>query len=218
MAMSHRAFVLHHTALRQVPGVPEVSLHLADDVLAIWHALQVETGDPETALPYWALAWGGGLAIARYLAEYPDVVSGRRVYDLASGSGLCAIAAARAGAGRVEANDVDPYAAAAIALNARANRCRVDVSLRDVLDDAPPPDVDIVLTGDAWYNAELAGRVLRWLRRVTAAGIDVLVGDPGRAYLPADALEEVASYEVRTTSDLEDLRFTDARVFRLRPV
>ena len=138
------------------------------------------------------------------------------MYDLASGSGLVAIAAAHAGAPRVEANDVDPFAAAAIALNTRANRSRIDVSLRDSLDD-PPPDVDVVLAGDAWYNAELAGRILPWLRRVSAAGIDVLVGDPGRVYLPADELEEVARYEVRTTSDLEDLRFTDARVFRLRP-
>jgi predicted nicotinamide N-methyase len=137
------------------------------------------------------------------------------VYDLASGSGLVAIAAAQAGADHVEANDVDPFAAAAIALNARANRSRIEVSLRDALDD-PPPDVDIVLTGDAWYNADLAGRVLPWLRRVSAAGIDVIVGDPGRAYLPTDELEVIATYGVRTTSDLEDLRFTDARVFRLR--
>jgi len=216
MAASRRAFVLRHTALQPVPGLPGISLQLTDDVLAVWHALQVETGDPEAALPYWALAWGGGQAIARYLEEHPDLVSRRRVYDLASGSGLVAIAAAAAGADHVEANDVDPFAGAAIALNARANHARIDVSLRDALDD-PPPEVDVVLTGDAWYNAELAGRVLPWLRRVSDAGIDVIVGDPGRAYLPTDELEPIATYEVRTTSNLEDLRFTDARVYRLRP-
>jgi predicted nicotinamide N-methyase len=216
MASPCRAFVLRHTALRPVPALPGISIHLTDDVLAVWHALQVETGDPEAALPYWAVAWGGGQAVARHLQEHPEVVAGRRVYDLAAGSGLVAIAAAHAGAARVEANDVDPFAAAAIALNARANRSRIDVSLRDALDD-PPPDADVVLTGDAWYSAELADRVLPWLRRVSAAGIDILVGDPGRAYLPTDELEEVATYDVRTTSDLEDLRFTDARVFRLRP-
>lgn len=216
MAASRRAFVLRHATLQPVPGLPGISLHLTDDVLAVWHALQVETGDPETGLPYWALAWGGGQAIARHLAEHPEVVAGRRVYDLASGSGLVAIAAAQAGAAHVVANDVDPFAAAAIGLNARANRSRIDVSLRDALDDAPP-DVDVVLTGDAWYNAELAGRVLPWLRRAGTAGIDVIVGDPGRSYLPTDELESIATYEVRTTSDLEDLRFTDARVYRLRP-
>src|SRR6185436_2349264 len=129
-------------------------------------------------------------------------------------SGLCAIAAAQAGANAVEANDIDPFAAAAIALNARANRCRIDVTRRDALDDDPPA-ADVVLAGDCWYSADLAARVMPWLRRVEAVGIDVLIGDPGRDRLPTESLVEVATYDVRTTSDLENLAFTRARVFRL---
>jgi len=214
MAASPRAFVLRHTRLRAVPGMEGIRLHLADDLLPVWRALQVETDDPEAALPYWAAAWGGGLAISRHLAEHPEIVAGRRVYDLASGSGLCAIAAAQAGAAQVEAVDIDRFAAAAIALNARANGCRVDVTRRDALGD-PPPDVNVLLAGDCWYEADLAARVLPWLRAAQAEGIEVLVGDPGRAYLPTDALIELAAYDVRTTSDVEDLAFRTARVYRL---
>jgi predicted nicotinamide N-methyase len=214
MASSARAFVLRHTRLRPVPGLEEIELHLADDVLDVWGALQVETGDPETSLPYWAVAWGGGLAVGRYLRVHPELVAGRRVFDLGSGSGLCAIAAMRAGAEQVDASDIDPYAAAAILLNARANRCRVDVVVRDALDQAPP-DVDAILAADCWYNAALAARVLPWLRRADAVGIEVLIGDPGRAHLPTSELVEVATYDVRTTSDLEDLRLTQGHVYRL---
>jgi predicted nicotinamide N-methyase len=214
MASSTRAFVLRHTRLRPVPGLEEIELHLADDVLGVWGALQVETGDPETALPYWAVAWGGGLAVGRYLRDHPVFVAGRRVFDLGSGSGLCAIAAVRAGAEQVEANDIDSFAAAAITLNARANRCRIDVARRDALDQEPP-DVDVILAADCWYNAELAGRVLPWLRRAEAAGIEVLIGDPGRDDLPREELVEVATYDVRTTSDLEGLRLTQGHVYRL---
>ena len=214
MAASPRAFVLRHTRLRQIPGLQSVRLHLADDLLPVWRALQVETDDPEAALPYWAAAWGGGLAIARHLAEHPEIVAGRRVYDLASGSGLCAIAASRAGASRVEAVDVDPFAVAAIALNAKANACRVDAMRRDALAD-PPPDADVLLAGDCWYDAGLAAHALPWLRQAQDHGIEVLIGDPGRAYLPVDALVEVAAYDVRTTSDVEDLAFRTASVYRL---
>jgi predicted nicotinamide N-methyase len=214
MASSARAFVLRHTRLRPMPGLEEIELHLADDVLDVWGALQVETGDPETSLPYWAVAWGGGLAVGRYLRDHPELVASRRVFDLGSGSGLCAIAAMRAGAQQVDANDIDPYAAAAIALNARANRCRIDVALRDALDHEPP-DVDVILAADCWYNAALADRVLSWLRRAEAAGIEVLIGDPGRAHLPREVLVEVATYDARTTSDLEDLRLTQGHVYRL---
>jgi predicted nicotinamide N-methyase len=215
MAASARSFVLRHTRLRAVPGLDGMRLHLADEVLPLWHAVQLETGDPDAALPYWGFAWGGGLAIGRYLAEHPDVVAGRRVFDLGSGSGLAAIAAMRAGAADVTASDIDAFALAAIRINARANDVRIDLVGRDVLDE-PPPDVDVVLAGDTWYEAGLARRVLPWLRRASAAGIDVLVGDPGRRDLPTDALEALASYPVRTTTELEDLKLTEARVYRLR--
>ena len=214
MANSTRVFVLRHTRVRPVPGLEEIRLHLAHEVLPLWHALQVETGDPEAALPYWAFAWGGGLAIARYLREHPEVVAGRRVFDLASGSGLCAIAAMRAGATTATGVDVDPFSAAAIELNARANRVRVSAIHADVLDEEPP-DADVILAGDTWYEARLAERVLPWLRRARDAGLDVLVGDPGRRYLPTDALVDLASYDVRTTTELEDLELKRASVYRL---
>lgn len=216
MAASTRAFVLRHTRLRPVPGLEEVRLHLADDVLALWRAAQLETGDPDAALPYWAVAWGGGLALGRYLRERPDAVAGRRVFDLGSGSGLCAVAAMLAGAASAVGADIDPFAAAAIALNARANDRRVAVVRRDVLDDEPP-DVDVVLAADCWYEAALAERVLPWLRRARERGIDVLVGDPGRRYLPLDDLVELAAYEVRTTTALEDMDRKRAAVYALSP-
>jgi predicted nicotinamide N-methyase len=217
MAASPRAFVLRHTRLRPVPGLEEIRLHLADEVLPLWHAVQVETGEPDAALPYWAFAWGGGLAIGRYLRDHPEVVAGRRVFDLASGSGLCAIAAMRAGARVATGADIDALAVTAIALNARANGRRVTSIRRDVLDEEPP-DVEVILAGDAWYEAGLAGRVLPWLQQAASRGIEVIVGDPGRRYLPTDALVELASYEVRTSTELEDLEYKEARVYALRPV
>jgi predicted nicotinamide N-methyase len=215
VAFSHRAFILRHTRLRPVPGLDGVRLHEADDVLGLWHALAVETGDPDTALPYWAFAWGGGLAVARHLALHPELVAGRRVFDLATGSGLCAVAAAVAGATSVVGSDIDPFAAAAVRLNARSNGCRVGVVGRDVLDEGPP-DAEVVLAGDWAYEAPLARRVLPWLQRVASAGIDVLVGDPGRRYLPVEELDVVAEYEVRTTTALEDMERKRAWVYRLR--
>jgi predicted nicotinamide N-methyase len=215
MAASPRAFVLRHTHLRPVPGLEEVRLHLADEVLPLWHAVQVETGDPDAALPYWAFAWAGGLAIGRYLGERPEAVAGRRVFDMASGSGLCAIAALHAGASEVTGADIDGFAVAAIELNSRANGGRITVVRRDVLDEEPP-DVDVLLAGDCWYDARLAERVLPWLRRAHARGIDVLVGDPGRRFLPTRELVEIASYEVRTTTELEDLERKQGSVYALR--
>jgi predicted nicotinamide N-methyase len=215
MASSVRGFIRRHTRCRPVPGLGSVRLHLADETLPLWRAVQLETRDPDTPLPFWAYAWGGGLAISRYLLDRPEAVAGRRVADLGTGSGLCAIAAMQAGATSVVAIDVDPFAVAAVALNARANGVRVTVVAHDVLDD-DPPDVEVLMAGDCWYEASLAERVLPWLRRARDRGLDVIVGDPGRRYLPADALEVVATYEVRTTTDLEDLGHRTAHVYRLR--
>jgi len=184
---SPRSFVLRHTHVRPVPGLEEVRLHLADEVLPLWHAVQVETDDPDAALPYWAFAWGG----------------------------VCAIAAMRAGASAAAGADIDPFAAAAITLNARANGHRVTAVCRDVLDD-DPPDADVILAGDCWYEARLAERVLPWLEGARARGIDVLVGDPGRRFLPSDALVELAAYDVRTTTVLEDLDRRTGWVYALR--
>ncbi len=199
-----------------MPGLEAIRLHLSDEVLPLWRAVQVETGDPDAPLPYWAFAWAGGMAVGRYLGEHPESVAGRRVFDLGSGSGLCAIVAARCGASAVIAADIDANAAAAIELNARANGSRVTVIRRDVLDE-PPPDVDVVLAGDTWYEAALAERVLPWLRAAGAQGSDVIVGDPGRRYLPDEELVELAVYDVRTTTELEDMDRKQGRVYALRP-
>ena len=208
--------MLHHTRLRPVPGVEAIRLHLSDEVLPLWHDLQVASGDPEAPLPYWAFAWAGGLALARYLQERPEIVRGRSVVDVGTGSGLCAIAAARAGAASVMAIDVDRHAVEAARLNARANGVRIDVIGRDVADE-PAANVDVVLAGDCWYEVGAADRVTRWLADAATAGAEVLVGDPGRRYLPLPVLDELATYEVRTTTELEDLSQKTARVHRLRP-
>ena len=217
MADSPRAFVLRHTRVRPVPGLEEIRLHLADQVLPLWHAVEAETGDADPPLPYWAFAWAGGLALGRYLRDHPETVRGRRVFDLASGSGLCAIAALNAGATEAAGADIDPFAVAAIELNAHANGRRVTAVRRDVLGEEPP-DVDVILAGDCWYEQGLAGRVLPWLLRAREREIDVLVGDPGRRYLPTDHLIELASYDVRTTTELEDLELKQGRVYALRQV
>lgn len=200
-----------------MPGLGRLRLHLADDVLALWRATQLATGDEDAPLPYWAFAWGGGLALARYLREHPETVAGRRVLDVASGSGLVAIAAMRVGAIEATAVDIDPFATAAIELNAQTNGVRVAVLRRDVLDDPQPPaGVDVVLAGDCWYEARFAVRVTSWLRRASDAGLDVLIGDPGRRYLPIAELVKVAAYDVRTTTELEDLDLKRGTVYRLR--
>jgi predicted nicotinamide N-methyase len=215
MPASRRAFVLRHTRLRPVPGFEEIRLHLADEVLPLWHAAQLETADPDAALPYWAFAWAGGLAIGSYLRDHPAAVAGRRVFDLAAGSGLCAIGALRAGASAATSADIDAFALAAVKLNARANGYRIGLVGRDVLDEEAP-DVDVILAGDCWYDARLAERVLPWLRRAHERGIDVLVGDPGRRYLPTGELREIAAYDVRTTTELEDLALKTGHVYALR--
>ncbi len=215
MPASRRAFILRHTRLRPVPGIEEIRLHLADEVLPLWHAVQVETGDPDAALPYWAFAWSGGLAIARYLRDHPEAVAGRRVFDVGAGSGLCAIAAILAGASEATSADIDALAVTAVEVNARANGRRVAVVRRDVLDEEPP-DVDVIVAGDCLYEAGLAERVLPWLRRAHDRGIEVLVGDPGRRYLPTGELIECAAYDVRTTTELEDLALKKGYVYTLR--
>jgi predicted nicotinamide N-methyase len=216
MASTARAFVLRHTNLQVVRGLEPLRLHLTNDVLSLWRATQLETGDPDAPLPYWAFAWAGGLAIARYVGDHPHAIAGRRVFDLGSGSGLCAIVAMRAGASQATGADIDPFAAAAIELNARANGVRVSAVRRDVLDD-DPPETDVLLAGDCWYESRLAARVLPWLRAARAAGTDVLLGDPGRRYLPMDELVLLATYDVRTTTELEDLDHKQASVHTLRP-
>lgn len=209
-----RALIARHTRLEEVPGLPGLRLHLSGDVLTLWHDVQLATEDSDAPIPFWAFAWGGGLALAHYLRDHPDAVAGKRVLDLGSGSGLCAIAALQAGAASATAVDVDPFAAAAIALNARANGVRIDVVAEDLL-DGPPADVDVIVAGDLWYEQEFGDRATAWLERARESGTRVLIGDPGRRYLSADAFTKVGEYEVRSTTDLEDLARTRAWVYEL---
>jgi predicted nicotinamide N-methyase len=211
-----RAFVRRHTTLRDIAELPGLRLHLSDDLLDVWRSVQLELADDDAPMPYWAAAWAGGLAVASLIRERPEVVTGRRVLDFGSGSGLVGIAAMQAGAANVDAVDIDPFAMAAIQLNARANDVRVSPMRRDMIGEPPPAEIDVLLAADCWYEAGLASVVTPWLTSVAAAGVDVLIGDPGRRFLPAEALEEIAEYEVRTTSALEDQDQRMARVYRLR--
>jgi predicted nicotinamide N-methyase len=153
-------------------------------------------------MPFWSFPWAGGQALARYVLDNRDLVIGRRVLDLAAGSGLVAIAAAMAGASDVTANDIDPCASAAQELNAQANGVRIRTLTADILD--ADTDADVILAGDVCYEREFADRMVAFLRRASSRGADVLLGDPGRAYLPRESLDEVASYDVPTSLTLED--------------
>lgn len=202
--MSHRrrAFIRHWTHLAAPPLVPEVRLHLAERVMPLWEALARDASEPELPPPYWAFAWAGGQALARYVLDHRDVVEGRRVVDLATGSGLCAIAALLAGAAEVLAIDIDPWARDVVALNASANGVHVPFSGEDPL-DGEPPDAQVVLAGDIGYEWALAERGMAWLRRAAGQGIRSLVGDPERHHLPHAGLAAVGGYVVPTALDLE---------------
>lgn len=179
--------------------------------MAVLQRAGEELGRDDPPLAFWAFAWPGGLALARYLLDHPTEVAGLRVLDVAAGSGLCAIAAVRAGAARVEAVDIDPLAEAAATVNARANGVRFAVRRADVLSD-PSPDVDVILAGDVSYEQPMATRMHAWLRRASLGGTRVLIGDPGRRYLPPD-LEPLATYRVRTTREIEDAEVRPASVY-----
>jgi predicted nicotinamide N-methyase len=186
------------TRLGSVPLVPEIRLHQASEPIGLWQRTELAAGRTGLDPPFWAFAWAGGQALARYVLDHPEAVAGRRAIDVASGSGLVAIAAAKAGAAAVTAYDVDPLATAAITVNAGANGVAVRAVCADVLDeDGPPsPDTDLVLVADAFYERDLADRVTRFLERGRARGAAVLVGDFGRAYLPRDRLRPLATYDV----------------------
>ena len=186
------------TRLSSVPLVPEIRLHQASEPIGLWERTELAAGRTGLDPPFWGFAWAGGQALARYLLDHPEAVRGRHAIDVASGSGLVAIAAAKAGAAAVTAYDIDPLAVAAIAVNAAANGVAVPAACADVLDeDGPPsPDTDLVLVADAFYERELADRVMRFLARGRARGVAALVGDFGRAYLPRDRLTPLAAYDV----------------------
>jgi predicted nicotinamide N-methyase len=199
--------------LTSAPLVPEVRLFLAEDPTILWARLQAGAGGPVPA-PFWASAWTGGQAVARYVLDHPETVAGRRVLDLASGSGIVAIAAALAGATLVTANDIDPGAAVAIRANAEANAVDIVPLVADILDDGDTlsGDVDVVLAGDVLYNDALAPRVLAFLTAVARQAAVVLVGDPGRGRVPSASWDTVATYPV--SGEAEDALITGASVLR----
>jgi predicted nicotinamide N-methyase len=207
------AFILAHTRLLPTPHAPEILLHVADEATELWRKTEEELGAIGLPPPFWAFAWAGGQALARYVLDQPEAVRGKRVLDFASGSGLVGIAAAKAGAARVEAADIDAFASAAQALNARAN----GVALVSRGEDLVGRDEgwEAVLAGDVCYERDTAERVVAWLRALHARGALVLIGDPGRAYLPKD-LAPLATYEVPATRELEDAEIKKASVWRFR--
>lgn len=212
------AFIRAETRLRAVAHVPEILLHLADEAVPLWQKTEEELGAMGLPPPFWAFAWAGGQALARHLLDHPALVRSRRVLDLGSGSGLVAIAAAKAGAVPVIAAEIDAFAAAAIELNAAANDVYVEVLVRDLLDDAgATARYDTILVGDLFYEQTTAARVLAWLDRHAALGAVVLVGDPGRSYFPAARLEKLADYGVPVTRELEDNDIKRTAVWRLDP-
>ena len=209
-----RALVLACAAPAPVPLVPEVVLHQGGGVVALWEQVERATGRTGTAPPFWAYPWAGGQALARHVLDHPGEVAGRRVLDLASGSGLVAVAAALAGAAAVTAAEVDELAVAATGLNAAANSVAVDAVLRDVL-AGDGEGAEVVLAGDVFYERAMAERVLPFLRRAVARGASVLVGDPGRAYLPASGLQQVAVHQVPVVAELEDAATKRTTVWRV---
>ena len=211
---ARRQFIVANTRLQSPPHTPELTLHLADEVTPIWRMTEEALAEIGLPPPFWAFAWAGGQALARYVLDHPDLVAGKRVIDFASGSGLVAIAAMKAGAAHVLAADIDPFCGAALALNAKANGVAADFTDRNLL-DAPPPAADVILAGDICYEKPLAEQVMDWLRQARMAGAEVLIGDPGRTYFPKTGLEHLAEYQVPTTRELEDFEVKRTRVWRL---
>jgi predicted nicotinamide N-methyase len=212
-ALDRRGFILANTALLPVPHAPELRLHVAQEATELWQKTEDELATISLPPPFWAFAWAGGQALARHLLDHPHLVAGRRVLDFASGSGLVAIAAARAGAARVEACDIDAFAAVAMALNAAANAVALAIRLEDVV--GRDEGWEVICAGDVCYEKAMAERVVEWLAGLSRRGALVLIGDPGRSYLPKQRLDMLASYEVPVTRSLEDAEIKRSSVWRL---
>ena len=207
-------FIAANTRLQAVPHAPEISLWLADEITPLWRLTEEELGAMGLPPPFWAFAWAGGQALARWLLDHPDQVAGQRVIDLAAGSGLVGVAAMKAGAASVLAADIDPFCAAAVAANARSNGVEIAFTDANLL-DAPPPLADLICAGDVFYEKPMAEVVLAWLKQAKANGARVIVGDPGRTYFPKSGLTLLAEYTVPTTRELEDQEVKRSRVWSL---
>ncbi|PKQ09406.1 MAG: nicotinamide N-methylase [Alphaproteobacteria bacterium HGW-Alphaproteobacteria-12] len=207
-------FIRANTALHEPPLVPEIRLHLATEIVPIWQMTEEELEKSGLPPPFWAFAWAGGQALARYILDNPSLVAGKSVLDFGSGSGLIGIAAAKAGAAAVLAADIDPFAVTAITLNAEVNGVTVSVTGADIA-GVENRDWGVILVGDMCYERPLAERIETWLRRLVREGVSVLIGDPGRTYLPKSGLEKLASYAVKTTRELEDTDVRNTSVWRV---
>jgi len=208
--MTPEDFIKTNARLMAPPLVPEIKLHLATEVVPLWRATEEELAEAGLPPPYWAFAWAGGQALARYVLDHPALVQGKQVLDIGAGSGLVGLAAAKAGAAQVLAADIDAFACAAIRLNAQANDCALAVTQEDLIGTAGAWDV--ILVGDLFYERPLAERLQAWLKPMSAV---VLLGDPGRNYFPKTIVEKLASFSVQTTRDLEDREIRETGVYRL---
>lgn len=213
--MSKAEFIRQNTSVMFPPLVPEIKLHLAHEAVPLWQKTEEELGEMGLAPPFWAFAWAGGQALARYVLDHAGTVGNLRVVDLATGSGLVAIASVQAGSASIVATDIDEFATTAAEMNAGLNRVRLDIKLEDVLLQQPPP-ADVILVGDLFYEKTLATHCLTWLRLAQVQGAKVFIGDPGRSYLPKEQLEKLAEYNVPVTRDLEDAEIKKTSVWQLR--
>ena len=213
MILDRAAFITSHTRLIPVPHAPEIVLHLADEATALWEKTEEELGTIGLPPPFWAFAWAGGQALARYVLDHPDIVRGKRVLDVATGSGLVAIAAAKAGAAEVTAIDIDAFSEVAVGLNARANAVAVRAATMDPI--GSDGGWDVILAGDICYQRDMTEAMVGWLSPIAARGRTVLIGDPGRTYLPKTDLHKLAEYEVPVTRALEDFEIKRTAVWRM---
>ena len=207
------AFIRANTRISAVPGLP-IRMHTADELTPIWEATEKDLAEANVAPPFWAFPWAGGQALARYVLDNPEIVRGKRVLDIACGSGLVGLAAALAGAAHVVANDIDPMCEAAVALNADLNGVSITYSGGDLLNDNPPGH-DVILAADVFYEQTPARRFRAMLERAHVRGASVFAGDPGRTYFPRDAFRQVAEYAVETTTEIENHPVKTARVWTL---
>jgi predicted nicotinamide N-methyase len=205
-------FIRANTAVMAPPHVPEIRLHLADEAHDLWARTEEELHEIGLEPPFWAFAWAGGQGLARYVLDHPGCVAGRRVLDFATGSGLVAIAAARAGAAQVAASDIDPFCETAVALNAELNGVEIGYEAGDLV--GASVDADVLLAGDVFFDREMSAALVPWFTALAASGVSVLVGDPGRAYLPRERLRLLASYEVPVTRALEDAEVKKTSVWQ----
>ena len=205
-------FILANTALIAPPLVPEIRLHLATEVVPLWRKTEEELAKEGVPPPYWAFAWAGGQALARYILDNPQIVLGKTVLDFGAGSGLVALAAAKSGAAHVTAADIDSFSRAAIQLNAQSNAAQIECVGADVIGSAG--NWQVILVGDMCYERPLAERLTAWLAECVARNVVVLVGDPGRSYFPKTGMEKLSTYHVAVSRDLEDREIRETSVYK----